>query len=104
DGNRHAAGRPVIPLGRGVVADLEDLVPDDPRNVDVGLGGDLARHVHLARGDHGLTSHGAAPAILDPAVADGVTDLAGHLVWMTLGNGFRSKKTTRHVRLSPRLW
>src|ERR1700722_13932620 len=96
DGDRDAAGRAVEALGRGVIADLEDLVPDDARNVDVGLGRDLACHVHLAGGDHRLHRDPAARVVLDHGVEDGVTDLVGHLVGMTLSHRLRSKQATRH--------
>jgi hypothetical protein len=83
DGDRHAARCPVVSLGRGVVADLEDLLPDDSRNVDIGLGGDLAGDVDLAGGDQGLHRHAAAGIVLDHGVQNGVADLVGHLVRMT---------------------
>src|SRR5579859_816572 len=103
DRDRDAAGRPVVTLGRGVVADLEDLVPDDAGNVDIGRGGDLARDVHLVVYDHCYHRDPAARVVLDHRVQDGVTDLVGHLVRMTLRDRLGSEQATRHV-VSPRNW
>ena len=65
DGDLHAAGRAVEPLGGGVVADLEDLLPDDARNVDIGVRRDLAGHVHLAGGNQRLDGNVAALVTLE---------------------------------------
>src|SRR6202050_2667691 len=97
DRDGHAAGRPVEALGRGVVADLEDLVPDHAGYVDIGLGGDIAGHVHLAGRDHRLDRNPAAWIVLDHGIEDDVTDLVGHLVGMTLSNRLRSKQAQCHV-------
>ncbi len=96
DRDLHAAGGAVEALGRGVVADLQDLLPDDARNVDIGVGRHLAGHMHLAGGDQRLDSHPAAVIALEHGVQNGVTDLVRHLVGMTLSDGLGSKETTCH--------
>ncbi len=49
DRDAHAAGLGVEADRRAVVADLADRLADDARDVDVGLGRDLAGDVDLAR-------------------------------------------------------
>jgi hypothetical protein len=61
------AGVAVEALGRGVVADLEDLLPHQGGDVDVRAGGDLARDVHLARGDQRLHRDAAARSLASSA-------------------------------------
>src|SRR5262249_12706531 len=80
DRHLHAAGRAVEALGRGVVADLQDLFPDDLGYVDVAVGGDLAGHVYLSGSDQGLYCARVARVSLEHPVQDRVTDLIGHLV------------------------
>jgi hypothetical protein len=96
DRHRHPAGCPVVTLDRGVVPDLQDLLPDDAGNVDVGLRGHLAGHVHLASGDQGLHSNMTARVVLDHRVEDGVADLVRHLVRMTLRHRLGGKETSSH--------
>jgi hypothetical protein len=65
DGDGNATGRAVVALGGGVVADLQDLLADNPRDVHVRLGGDLAGHVNLPRRDHRLDRDPARGVVLD---------------------------------------
>jgi len=84
DGDRYPARRAVVALGRGVVADLQDLLPDDGGDVDVSLRGHLAGHVHLAGSDQGLYGDPAARVIPEHRVENGIADLVCHLVRMAL--------------------
>jgi hypothetical protein len=52
--------------------------------------------VHLAGGDEGLDGDPALGVVLDHRVKDGVTDLVGHLVRMTLSDRLGSKQATCH--------
>jgi hypothetical protein len=101
DRDRHAAGGPVVSLGRGVVADLQDLLPDDARDVDIRLGGDLAGDMYLAGRDQGFHRHAAARIILDHGIQNDVADLVGHLVRMAFCHRLGSEQAARHV-VSPR--
>ncbi len=86
DRHVHAARGAVEALGRGVVADLEDLVPHERGDVDVGAGGDLAGHVHLTGGHQRLHRDPAARVLRQQRVEDGVADGVAHLVRVTLGH------------------
>jgi hypothetical protein len=86
DGHRDAAGGAVEALVGRVVTDLEDLLADQPRDVDVGFRGHLAGHVHLAGGDQSLDGDAALGVALEHGVEDGVTDLVGDLVRVSLGD------------------
>ena len=97
DGHRDAAGRAVVALGGGVVADLQDLLADDAGDVHVGLGGHLAGHVHLAGRDQRLDRDPALRVVLEHRVQDGVADLVGHLVRVALRHRLRGKQPTSHV-------
>ena len=99
DGDGHAAGRAVVALDRRVVADVQDLLPDDPGNVHVCLGGDLAGDVNLAGSDHGLYGYPAARVVLDHGIQQCVTDLVGHLVGMTFSDGLGGEEATSHLTI-----
>ena len=100
DGDRDAAGRAVVALGGGVVADLQDLLADDAGDVHVRLGGHLAGHVHLPGRDQRLDRDPARGVVLEHRVQDGIADLVSHLVRVALGHRLRGKQPTCHV-LSP---
>src|SRR6266851_868122 len=51
DGGDHSARLGVESILCPRVADLPDRLPDDARDVDVAIGGDLAEHDHKAGGD-----------------------------------------------------
>ncbi len=97
DRHRDAAGRAVVALRRRVVSNLQDLVTDDARDVDVGLGRNLACDMDLARCDHGLDGDAAARIVLDHCIENGVADLVGHLVRVAFGDRLGSEKSTGHV-------
>jgi len=99
DRHGHAARLAVEALLRGVVADLEDLVPDDGRDVGVGLGRHLARHVHQAGGDECLDGDAAADVLLEERVEHGVADLVGDLVRVALGDRLGREEASRHEGL-----
>ena len=66
-------------LGR-VVADAEDGLADDARDVGVRLGGHLAGDVHLAGGDQRLHGDAAAGVLRQQGVENAVADLVSDLV------------------------
>ena len=80
DRDADAAGRAVEALLRRVVADPQDGLAHDARDVGVGLGGDLARDVHLAGGDQGLDRDPAARVLREQGVENAVADLVSDLV------------------------
>ncbi len=96
DRHRYAAGGAVEALLGGVVADLQDLVAHQRRDVRVRLGGDLAGHVHQAGGDQGLDGDPGGRVLAEQRVEDGVADLVSDLVGVTLGHGLRGEQTTGH--------
>src|SRR5690606_36615629 len=87
NGHVHTAGVAVEALGRGVVPDLEDLLPHDRRDVNIRLGGDLAGHVHLPGGHQRLHRH-PRPRIRGPPRTEvRVTDRIADLLRMPLRHG-----------------
>jgi hypothetical protein len=96
DGHRHAAGGAVEALLGRVVADLQDLLPDQLGDRRVGLGGDLTGHMDLAGGDQRLHGDPRGGVVLEEGVENGVADLVSDLVGVTLGHGLRSEQAARH--------
>jgi hypothetical protein len=96
DGGADAAGGPVEPLRRAVVADGEHGVPHDLRDLDVRLGRHLTRDVHQAGRHHRLDGDAAAGVLPDHRVEDRVADLVRDLVGVTLGHGFGGEKASGH--------
>src|ERR1035441_1288112 len=96
DRDGHATGRTVVTLYRGVVSDLQDLLPDDARDVHVGFCAHLTGHMDLAGGDQRLHGHVAVRIILDHRVENGITYLIRHLVRMTLRHRLGGKETSGH--------
>ncbi len=96
DGHRHAAGGAVEALLGGVVADLQDLAADQVRDVRVGLGRDLAGHMHQAGGDQRLDGDPGGRVLAQKRVENGVADLVSDLVGVTLGHGLRGEQATGH--------
>ena len=82
----HAARVRVEAVLRAVVADLADLLADEPRDVDVGLGRDLARDDDETGGDERLAGDAPLRVVREDGVEDRVRDLVGHLVGMALGH------------------
>src|SRR5262249_6238275 len=72
-------------LGAGV-ADLLDPLADEPRDVDVDLGRDLARDDHEAGGDERLAGDAPVRIAGEHGVEDRVGDLVGDLVRVALGD------------------
>src|SRR5690606_19705825 len=94
DGHRHAAGGAVEALVGGVVTDLEDLLPDDARDVDIGLGRHLTRDVDLTGGDQRLDRDPALRVVFEHGVQNRVTDLVGDLVRVALGDRLGGEQAT----------
>src|SRR5690606_40403533 len=88
------ARRAVEALVRGVVPDLEDLLPDDGRDVDVGLRRHLAGDVDQAGGDQRLDGDPALRVVPEHGVENRITDLVGHLVRVALGNRLGGEQAT----------
>ena len=97
DRHADAAGRAVEALARRVVADLEDAVAHDRRDVGVGLGGHLAGDVHLPGGDQRLDGDAAGRVLREQRIEDRVTDLVGDLVRVSLGDGLGREKAAAHT-------
>ena len=74
------------------VADLRDPVANDPRDVDVGLGRDLAGDDDEAGRDQRLAGDAAVDVVGEHGVEHRVRDLVGDLVGMTLGDGLRGEE------------
>ncbi len=98
DRHVHPARVAVEALRGRVVADLQDPVPHQGRDVGVAAGGDLARDVHLAGGHHRLDRDTAARVLREQRVEDGVTDGVAHLVGVTLGHRLAREQPPSHVR------
>ena len=92
DGHHHRACVVVEALDVMVVADVLDHIPHQLGDGDVGVGGDLTRHQHQARGQQRLAGHTAAGIILQGRVQHGVGDLIRHLVGMAFGDALRGEQ------------
>ncbi len=77
---------------RARVADVADRLPDDARDVDVGLRRDLARDEREARRDERLARDAPDRIVPEDRVEDRVRDLVGDLVRMAFGDGFRREE------------
>ena len=92
DGGDDGAGVAVkAVLGTGV-SDLADGLADDLLEVHGSLGGDLTHDGHKAGGAEGLAGHAGHGILAEQLVQDGVGDLVGNLVGMTLGHGFAGEQ------------
>ena len=87
DRDHHAARLGVEAVLRARVADVRDRLADDRADVDVRLGGHLARDDHEAGRDERLAGDAPFGIVLQDGVEDGVGDLVGDLVGMPLGDG-----------------
>ena len=88
DGTEDAAGVAVkLVFGLGV-ADILDGIAGDGLQVDVHIAVHLTHDDHLSGGYKTLTSHPGTLVVGEELVEDGIADLVGHLVGMTLRNGF----------------
>ena len=90
-GNEHGAAL-VVELQVGVhVADVLDGVAGDFLEVDDGLGSDFAGNHHEARVHECFTGDAALRVLREAGVEDGIGNLVGNLVRVSLGHGFRGK-------------
>src|SRR5262249_8033726 len=76
------------------VADVLDRLPDDGREIGVGLGRDLSRDERETRGDDRLARDAAVGVLAEERVQDRVGDLVGDLVGMALGDRLRGEEMT----------
>src|SRR5579862_2003459 len=84
---------------RARISDLGDLAADEPRDVDVDLGRDLAGYDDEAGRDQRLAGDAAVRVLGKDCVENGVGDLVGDLVRMTLGDRLgREGVAARHGR------
>ena len=98
DGHGHAAAGAVEAVGRGVVADAEDGLPDDLRDLDVGVRGDLAGHVDQAGGGQGLHRDPGLGVLGQQGVQDRIADLVTDLVRVPLGHRLGREQPERSGR------
>jgi len=84
NGNQNVAGLVVETLLGVIVSNVLDGVANDLLVVESGFGGDFAKdHDHTSLG-RSLTSDFGQRVVLEACVEDGITDLVGDLVGMTL--------------------
>jgi hypothetical protein len=84
DGDKKVKGLVVETLGRVIVTDVLDSVTDNLLVVDLGLGGDLAEdHDHAGLGGS-LASNLGHGVLGQAGVEDGIGNLIGDLVGVTL--------------------
>lgn len=89
NGNEDVAGLVVETLGGVVVTDVLDGVTDDLLVVDLGLGGDLPEHHDHTGLGGGFASNLGERVLGQAGVEDGIGDLIGNLVGVTLTDGLR---------------
>lgn len=86
--DEQVAGLVVKALVRAVVANVLDGITDDLLVVEVGLGADLTEdHDHTSLGSS-LASDLGEGVLLQAGIEDGIRDLIGNLVGVTLTNRF----------------
>ncbi len=95
DGYGDAAAGAVEPVGRGVVADAQDGLADDLRDLDVGVGGDFAGYVDQSGGGQGFHGHAGLGVLRQQGVQDRIADLVTDLVGMALSHRLGREKTER---------
>ena len=86
DADHDAAGLGVKAVLGARIADLSNGLPDDPRDVDVAIRGDLPHHHDQAGGHDGLAGHPGQRIFGQDRVEEGVRDLVGQLVGMAFGD------------------
>ena len=97
DGDRDTAGAAVEALLRPVVADLEDGLAHDPRDLDVGRRRHLAGDVHEPGRDHRLDGDARLRVVGEEGVEDRVADLVADLVRVSLGDGLGREQPCGHL-------
>ncbi len=91
DRDDDAAGLGVEAVLGARVADVRDRLADEARDVDVGLGRDLARDDDEPGRDQRLAGDASVDVVGEDGVEDGVRDLVGDLVRVPLGDGLRGE-------------
>ncbi len=84
DGYRDAAPGAVEAVGRRVVSDAQDGLADDLRDLDVGVGGNLAGDVDQPRGGQRLHCNPGLGVFVQQGVEDRIADLVTDLVGVAL--------------------
>ena len=97
DRDQHAAGLPVEPHGRVLIADALDHVAHDGRKLDLGGGGDLAGHHDKAGLGQGLAGHPAGLVFGNDGIEHAVRHLVAQLVRMAFGHTFGREQVLRHT-------
>ena len=97
DGHQHAAGLPVEPHGRILVADALDYVAYDGGKLDLGSGGDLAGYHNEAGLGEGLAGHSTGLVFADDGVEHAVRHLVAQLIGMAFGNTLGREQILRHA-------
>ena len=97
DGDRHAAGAAVEAFLRAVVADLEDGLAHELRDLDVAARRHLTRDVHEPGRDERLDRHPRLGVDGQQGIEDRVADLVADLVRVPLGDGLGREQTCRHL-------
>src|SRR5262249_46623301 len=96
DRNVHAARCAVEALAGRVVADFEDALSHDRRNVGVSLRSHLAGDVDLTGRDEGLDSNAAGRVLRAQRAGDRRAELVGALVTLSLGDGLGREQAAAH--------
>ena len=92
DGADDAAGFGVeAVLGAGVADVLDDFAREVGK-VDIGLGGDFAGDDYQTGGDEGFAGDATHRVVFHDGVEDGVGNLVGYFIGVTLGYRFRGKQ------------
>ena len=88
DRGDHTTGVAVEPEPGIGVADLDDRVADDRRDVDISIGRDLAGDEDDPGRHQGLARDAAVRILGEHRIQNGIADLVGELVGVSLGHGF----------------
>ena len=79
---------PIPEFVAGIVADLDDLLPHDGRDVEVGVGGYLSGDQDVTGAGYGLAGDAAQGVFSETGVEDGVADCVAEFVGVAFGHGF----------------
>jgi hypothetical protein len=94
DGRDHSAGVRVEALEGIVIADLVHRVANKGLEVDISLGGDLAGNDDQAGASERFAGNAAVGVLGQAGIENGIRDLVGNLVGVTLGHRLTGEKKT----------